>query len=191
MAPKLYGTPRSHFTRIVRVVAHELSLPLAWVDVGNVGAAEAFGGNPLMQVPALDDDGHTIWGSDNVCRYLVERERKDPVGVTALDWRGRNLLSVIHGVMAAEVRLVLAERAGLSTDGEFFAKSRQTIRDGVAFVDTNLRDDGPLSYLQICAISMWDHLLLYDNAAPGQAPRIEALGQRLLDRASISQTRLA
>lgn len=189
MSLTLYGTPRSHFTRIVRICCLELSLEVQWIDVGNVGDTHPFGGNPLMQVPVLVDGDRTVWDSHNICLYLVERQGADPLGVATLDWSDRNRVAVIHGVMSAEVRLILAARAGMSLTGIFFDKARQTIRDGLAWLETHLGEPTRLTYPAVCAVAMWDHLLLYRNATPEDAPRLDQLLRPLATHPSLAQTR--
>ena len=186
---QLFGTPRSHFARIVRVVAHELDVPFTWVDVGNVGAVERFGGNPLMEVPALVDGEQRVWGTQNACEYLVARAARDPLGVRTTDWDARNLVHVVYGVMSAEVAMILAARAGTPTDTPRFDKIRERLRTGLQYVDQHVSDAGPLAFSQVCAVSMWEHLLACDNAASGDAPRLEALSARLRDRSSLAGTR--
>jgi glutathione S-transferase len=187
--PQLHGTPRSHFTRVVRIQCHELSLDIDLVDVGNVATAEAFGGNPLMQVPTLVDGERSIWDSHNICRYLVEREKSDPLGIESLDWEGRNLVSVIHGVMSAEVRIVMAERTGMSPHGGVFDKARETLRRGLAWIDERIDDQAELGYPAVCAVCMWDHLQLFRNAERSEAPRLDRFVERLGERASVVATR--
>lgn len=187
--PQLHGTPRSHFTRVVRILCHELSLDVDLVDVGNVANAEAFGGNPLMQVPTLVDGERSIWDSHNICRYLVEREGADPLGIESLDWQGRNLVAVIHGVMSAEVKLVMAVRTGMDPRGGIFDKARGMLRRGLAWIDERIDDQKELGYPAVCAVCMWDHLLLFGNAERSEAPRIDRFVERLGERASIVSTR--
>lgn len=189
MPLQLYGTPRSHFTRVVRVTCHELRLDFEWVDVGNVGVSETFGGSPLMQVPVLVDGDRTVWDSHNICRYLVERQGADPLGMESLDWAGRNLVSVIQGVMSAEVRIILAERCGMSSTGGVFDKVRETMRRGLAWIDERIEGHAGLTYPTMCAVVMWEHLLFYRNAEPGQAPRLERVVEQLGAHDSLVRTR--
>jgi glutathione S-transferase len=186
---QLYGTPRSHFTRVVRITCHELGLEPEQVDVGNVVTAQSFGGNPLMQVPVLVDGEREVWDSHNICRYLVERQGADPLGIESLDWAGRNLVAIIHGVMSAEVRLILAERCGMATTGAMFDKARETLRRGLAWIDERIESEAGLTYPAVCAVAMWDHLVLYGNADPTEAPRLVRVVERLGEHASIARTR--
>lgn len=189
MTLRLFGTPKSHFTRIVRIVGHELDLPFEVVDIGNVGAAETFGGNPLMQVPALADGPRSIWGTSNICRYLVGLADVDPLHVCTQDWSAVNLAYVIQGVMSAEVQLILAERSGLEAKGPRFDKIRSTIERGLAFVDGEIEVTAQFSYVHACAISMWDHLLLYENAMPSDSDALNAVARGFGERPSVVATR--
>lgn len=193
MAPRLFGTHRSHFTRIVRVLLHELELDVEWVDVGNVGAHEAFGGNPLMQVPVLVEGNVTVWDSHEICRYLVARRGRDPLGVESLDWARRNLVTVIRGVMSAEVRLILATRAGMDVSGGVFDKDRDVIDRALAWIDEHIGAEpamgSRLTYPAVCAVAMWDHLLLYENAEVDDAPQLDSFVSALRGHPSIARTR--
>lgn len=189
MTLEIHGTPRSHFTRIVRILCHELGLEHRLRDVGNVGEPEPFGGNPLMSVPVLLDGDRTIWDSREICRYLVESRGRDPLGVERLDWAQRNVVSVIHGVMGAEVRLILAERCGMAVSGPVFDKSREAIRRGLGWLEAHLVEDAELTYPAVCAVAMWDHLLLYGKAERREAPRVDRWVARYGDRPSVASTR--
>jgi glutathione S-transferase len=186
---QLHGTPRSHFTRIVRITCHELGLELESVDAGNVVAAQSFGGNPLMQVPVLVDGERVVWDSHNICRYLVERQGADPLGMESLDWARRNLVSIIHGVMSAEVRLILAERCEMDTTGAMFDKARETLRRGLLWIDERIESEVGLTYPAVCAVAMWDHLLFYGNANRAEALRLDRVVERLGEHASVAGTR--
>lgn len=189
MTPDLYGTPRSHFTRIVRILCLELDLEVREIDVGNVGGAELFAGNPLMAVPVLVDAQNTIFDSHDICRYLVQRQGRDPLGVDGLDWAGHNMITVIRGVMTAEVRLILAARCGMDTTVGVFVKAREVLRSGLAWIDARIEEPVGLTYAGVCTVAMWDHLVLYELAEPNDAPSIARLATRLDDFASVAQTK--
>lgn len=192
MTVEIHGTLRSHFTRIVRILCLELGLEHRLHDVGNVAEAAPFGGNPLMTVPVLVDGDRTIWDTRDICRYLVETRGRDPLGVERLDWGARNLVAVIHGVMSAEVRLILAERCGMAVSGPVFDKSREAIRRGLAWLEEHVVDDNhddALTYPAVWAIAMWDHLLLYGNVERREAPRVDRWVARFGDRPSVASTR--
>ena len=191
MTLKLYGTPRSHFTRVVRMQCAELGLDHEWVDVGNVGDATPFGGNPLMRVPVLVDGELSLWEADAICRYLVEREGRDPLGVGKLSWADENLVGVVRGMMSAEVQLVLAARSGLEPVGRFFDKARRTIEQGMKWLETRLPVGDELSYPGVWMIAMWDHVQLYEllPTAPQLAPNTQAFVARFREHPSVAPSR--
>ena len=75
---QLVGTPLSHFTRKVRIVAAELAIPLDFQTLPATtgvmtGTPDAYANNPLMRVPILVDGETRILESDHIVRYLVGR----------------------------------------------------------------------------------------------------------------------
>ncbi|HMR74839.1 MAG TPA: glutathione S-transferase family protein [Polyangiaceae bacterium] len=189
---QLFGTPRSHYTRVVRVLSLELSLDIEFRDTGNPGEAQPFGGNPLMKVPVLHDGDVVVWESDHICRYLVERAGSDPLGVARSDWAWRNAVAVAQGVMASEVTLVLAARSGLATEGAFFDKARATLRRGLAWFDERAADLQALDYRTVYMVAMWDHLILYNSVKISDTPQLAELAAALnAQHKSLADTRPA
>lgn len=177
----LYYTPRSHFSRKVRIVADAAGIPLDCVDVGDVGAAAAFGDNPLMKVPALATDVGVLFDADHIAAWLTRRhDPSDWYGVLTTDATVLNLRAVMNGVMAAEVEVILAQRSGIETAGlARFDKLHATIRGGLDWLEAHVADfpAGP-TYAGFHLVCLWDHLALYglvDLAHPGLAARVAAL----------------
>jgi glutathione S-transferase len=68
---KLYSHPASPFARKCRVIAQELGLRLAIVDVQARNDESLRDINPLKQIPILVlDDGSTLFDSPVICEYL-------------------------------------------------------------------------------------------------------------------------
>ena len=68
---KLYSHPASPFARKCRVIAHELGLRLAIVDVQARNDESLRDKNPLKQIPILVlDDGSSLFDSPVICEYL-------------------------------------------------------------------------------------------------------------------------
>ena len=71
----LVGRSSSHFTRLTRIFALELSVAhefqpvfdMATLDIGN------YAGNPMLKVPIWRDEQGELFGSENICRELVRR----------------------------------------------------------------------------------------------------------------------
>src|SRR5688572_19364517 len=100
---KLYFTPRSHFSRKVRILVDAWKLEVELLDVGNVASmgSEAFGPNPLMKVPTLVDGSSSIIDSDHIAQYLVRRhDPQDAFGVLTNDVELLNARAIMNGVMA-------------------------------------------------------------------------------------------
>lgn len=69
---KIVGRRSSHFTRVVRMVAEELSVPYGFAPVHDLLSAEAetFADNPALKLPILRNGVDTVFGSRNICRVL-------------------------------------------------------------------------------------------------------------------------
>jgi glutathione S-transferase len=171
---QLVYTPRSHFSRKVRLLADALGLELALLDAGNVAAGDAaFGPNPLMKVPTLLDGDRAIFDSDHIAAWLVRRhDPADRFGVLSADPDALNARAVMNGVMGLEVELILAERTGLGTAHPRFDKMRDGMRQGLEWLEANERlfPEAP-SYLGFHLVAMWDHLAFY-GVVPMDAPRL-------------------
>lgn len=179
---QLYYTPRSHFSRKVRILLAALGLDATLIDAGNVGDADttAFGPNPLMKVPTLVDGDRTLFDSDHIAQYLVQRhDPGDRYGVLSRDPDALNARAVMNGVMATEVELILAERSGIDTQAlARFDKMRHAIDAGLGWLEQHA-DTFPAqpSYLAFHLVAMWDHLVLYD-LRPLDFPRLLAIVAR-------------
>ncbi len=177
LAMRLVCTPRSHFSRKVRLLVDALGLEVELCDAGNVAQANApaFGPNPLMKVPTLvDDEGRAVFDSDHIAAWLVRRfDPSDRFAVLTTDTDVLNARAVMNGVMAVEVELILAERTGLDTAHARFAKMRASLLQGLAWIET--RADvfpQPPSYLGFHLLALWEHLALY-ALVPLDFPRLE------------------
>ncbi|GAB3726208.1 hypothetical protein GCM10028862_01210 [Luteimonas pelagia] len=163
---QLYYTPRSHFSRKVRILAAALGLDLAPVDAGNVADADpaAFGPNPLMRVPTLVDGDTVVFDSDHIAAHLVRRhDPGDRYGVLATAPAILNARAVLNGIMSTEVELILAARTGIDTAAHpRFAKMRRSIAAGLDWLESQamLLDPGD-DYLGFHLVSAWQHLAFY------------------------------
>jgi glutathione S-transferase len=195
---QLIGTPLSHFTRKVRILLAELGVGFEFVRATSVLAAApaAYGGNPLMRVPALVDGDATLIDSDHIARYLVRRhDPGDRLGVCSDQVQDLNRLAVVNGIMANEVVLILAKRGGLADiEGvAYLRKLGAAIDHGLAWLDHDLDhhvDPGAgFDYRDIAMICLWQHLQHY-QLRPGLDgyPRLAARVARFLERPSVAST---
>lgn len=164
---QLFYTPRSHFSRKVRMLLGGLNKHAELIDVGNVADSDAaiFGSNPLMKVPTLVDGRHTLFDSDHIAQYIVRTyDASDRFGVLTADIDALNARAVLNGIMSTEVELILAARTGIDTSAHRrFGKMREAIARGLDWLENqaNVFPDKP-SYLGFHLIALWDHLTLYN-----------------------------
>jgi glutathione S-transferase len=76
---KLYGHPLSGSARKVQMLCEELSIPYTYITVdlmqGEQFSPEFLAVNPNGKVPAIDDDGFTLWESHAILRYLADKNQ--------------------------------------------------------------------------------------------------------------------
>lgn len=165
---QLFATPRSHFSRKVRLLLDHYGLDYELIDIGNVASADTglFHGNPLMRVPVLKDNDTWLVESDHIAAHLVrEHDPRDRYHVLSTDPAILNARAVLNGIMADEVKIILAERTGLDTEPHaFFRKARTSIENGLQWLEgqAGLFDPRQPRYLEFHLVSAWDHLKIYD-----------------------------
>lgn len=173
---KLIHTPRSHFSRKVRILLDALGIRVELLDAGNVAASEpaAFGPNPLMKVPTLIDGGQVVFDSDHIAAHIVRvRDPSDRFRVLTQATDVLNARAVLNGIMATEVELILAARTGIDVAAHArFAKMHEAIARGLAWLEANagVFADEP-DYLGFHLTAMWQHLELY-RLVPLDYPRL-------------------
>ncbi|MEM6554671.1 MAG: glutathione S-transferase family protein [Pseudomonadota bacterium] len=190
---KLFGTPKSHFTRKVRILLDHLEEPYELVDIGDVAnqGQGQFADNPLMSVPVLEYGTMKLFDSDHISIFLTHRfDPENRFEVITDDPHTLNGRAFLNGAMMAEVRLILAERTGLATNGvAVFDKARKTISNVLAWCDDNLDlfNTAHTTYAQFHFICLWDHLNL-NALIENDWPRLRALANTLSESESISRS---
>lgn len=183
---QLYYTPYSHFARKVRLLLAALGQDVELIDAGNTADINPvrFGPNPLLAVPALIDGDQMILDSDTIAAWLVRRfDPADRFRVLTHDIDTLNARAVLNGIMAAEVELLLARRAGLDVNNSpRWDKKRAVIGNGLAWLEARASlFSGEASYLGFHLLACWEHLLRFrqlpDMPLPGLAKRVHALAE--------------
>jgi glutathione S-transferase len=192
---QLYYTPRSHFSRKVRILAAALGLDLELVDAGNVADADpaAFGPNPLMRVPTLLDGDTVVFESDHIAAHLVRRhDPADRFAVLSTDPQVLNARAVLNGLMATEVELLLAARTGVDTRTlPRFDKMRASIAAALDWLEASAGlFAGRPTYLGFHLVCAWDHLAFY-GGIPLDQPGLGAAAARISCDRSVSASRPA
>ena len=190
---KLHGTPLSHFTRKIRILAAELAIPLDFVRERTVMSTspDAYGANPLMRVPTLVDGDVTLIESDHIARYLVAKhDPADRLGVRSETVEDLNRLAVLNGVMANEVTPILSKRGGLEITGiVYFDKLLASIDSGLAWLDARIDPDAPsFDYRDLTLVCAWQHLAHYGLRPLDPYARLAARVARFAHRPSVAAT---
>jgi glutathione S-transferase len=144
---RITGRKASHFTRVARMVAHELALPYELAVVGDIFSRnlEEYGGHPALKIPTLHIGDSILFGTDNICRRLAELAGRDqdprvvlPHQLTA-DFL-RSAQELVWHAMAAQVQLALGVQvAKLPADSVYFAKATQGLHGTLAWLEEQLQ----------------------------------------------------
>jgi len=190
---KLHGTPLSHFTRKIRLLAAELAIPLDFVRERTVMSTspESYASNPLMRVPTLVDGDVTLIESDHIARYLVARfDPADRLGVRSEAVEDLNRLAVLNGVMANEVTPILSKRGGLDIAGiVYFDKLLAAIDSGLRWLDGRIDPDAAaFDYRDVALVCAWQHLAHYGLRPLEPYRRLAARVARFAERPSVAST---
>lgn len=189
---QLHGTPLSHFTRKIRVLLAELGIEHDFIRPPGVLVAgtAAYGDNPLMRVPTLVDGADHIFESDHIARHVVRRfDPADRFGVRSDAVDDLNRQAALNGIMANEVTLILAKRAGgVDMDAPYFAKLRTAIESALAWLDARTPGGGDFDYRDITLVCMWQHLVHYALVPLTPYGNLAARVERFATRPSVAAT---
>lgn len=168
MKMKLYATKLSHFSRKVRLLLDHYGLEYEFSDIGNVADADAeiFNGNPLMSIPVMVDEGEWLIDSDNISAYIVRKVDPEDKFQVLTDCNDiLNARAVLNGIMANEVKIILAERTGINTKPlVYFQKAESAIKNGLTWLEerAELFSVEKPGYIEFHLIALWDHLNYYE-----------------------------
>jgi glutathione S-transferase len=172
MKTQLIGRSSSSFTRVARIFAHEVDVPIELVPVHDMVAMDplVFGGNPALKIPSLRRDGGLLFGSENICRALADAStsRKRVIWPEQLRHDvSRNVQEFVWHSLAAQVQLVMGTGVGkLPADNVYFAKARAGFEGALRYVDAHLDqalqalpEERDVSLLEVTLFCLWEHLL--------------------------------
>lgn len=197
---KLYGHDMSPYVRRVRVLLTELGLPFERDANGWSNPSEAFLRiNPLLRVPALEDDGEVLLDSKQIATYLYDRhgaaraprDLAPPLQPTlfrpARRYQDENLLLAIDAATDSLINVFLLELDGVPASSAAYLRrqgaraasclafvedayaGRETLGDALSFVDIALT----------CALDWMAFRKRYDvTAHPGLARVLAAHRER-------------
>ena len=143
---RLTGRTASHFTRVVRMVAHELGVPMELrlvADLMSVDVAD-YGGHPALKIPTLHIGDDVLFGTDNICVRLAQIAKREDDPRVVLSQRMtsdlvHNAQEIVWHAMTAQVQLGLGVGVSkLPADSAFFAKVRLGLLGSLGWLDGRL-----------------------------------------------------
>ena len=202
---KLIGRESSHFTRVTRIFADELGVPLALSPVYDLKSTESatFGGNPARKVPALvegqGDDAEILVGTENICRRLAELSTRNLRIVWPEELKStvsRNAQELVWHAMAAQVQIAFGTMVNeLPAENLYFVKGRAGLEGSLAWLDEHLapalkalpkgRD---LSLFEITLFCLLEHLPFRGTVSTHPYLRLRAFAAEIGQRDSAKRT---
>jgi len=170
MTVEIIGRSSSHFTRVVRVFAHELGLAYRFEPVRDLLSqdSEHYFGNPALRIPALEVEGGAWYGALNVCRELARRAQSPrsivwPEALT--DRTAANAQELVLQGMSTEVGMIMRKLAHPDQTDRYEDKNRTSLLASLSWLEqhfTAVRDalpaDRALSFLEVTAFCFFTHL---------------------------------
>ena len=189
---KLLASATSPYARKLRIIAHELALPLPLVETAPMeDGAELLAANPLGKVPALVlDDGTALFDSRVISRYLLSLAPGN--ALLAADgpahWSALTSEAMADGILDAAINLRFNAGQGV-TSGVWVDRQYRAIDRALAALATRI---GPgLTLTELCTVMACEYL---DLRWPGidwrtRHPTLAALQTRLTDQPAFATTR--
>lgn len=141
---QIVGRNSSHFTRLPRIFAHHLGVPLELVPVYDMRALgpEVYAGNPALKLPILRTENGVIFGALNICHAIAERATRPARIVWPEDLRddlSRNAQEMVWHAMTAQVQIIMGTGIGkLPADNVYFVKMRAGLEGALSWLEVNL-----------------------------------------------------
>jgi glutathione S-transferase len=166
MAMRIVGRSSSHFTRVVRMFAHELNVECAFVPVADLSSrnADHYANNPALKIPILETPDGPWFGALNICRELARRAPA-PNEILwpeqLLDRKAANAQELVLQGMATEVALIM--QAGSSGEIAITGKTFESLTNSLRWLDDNLTEvlatsSNGLSTLEVTTYCFVTHL---------------------------------
>jgi glutathione S-transferase len=194
----LVGRSSSHFTRTARIFALELGVAHAFRPVLDLTSQDpgAYAGNPALKVPVLVDEQGPLFGTENICRALVDRAGARARVVCRGEVPERvvaNAEELILHAMAVEVSLITAGLA--SPDRPPPRKLRGSLENALVFLESSvdrllaaLPPDRQLSFCETTLFCLVTHLPFRKVMEVDRYPKLRAFAQAFSQRASAQAT---
>lgn len=196
---ELLGRQSSHYTRVVRMLAHELGLELPVRPLHDLMSLDpaSYGGNPALKLPILRLGDEPLFGTLNICRALAAHAGRSQ----DVYWPGqadRPLLMNAHELlahaMAAEVEVVLHEAVMRRPPDAASTKRRDSLLACLAWLDAHLDAvlqqvrQRPISWFELCLFALLAHIPFRNPLDIGGLRRLLAFEGEFAQRPSAQAT---
>lgn len=197
---EIIGRQSSHYTRQLRLLAHELGIGYALRPIHDLMSEDpaVFAGNPALKLPALRHGDAVIWGSLNACRWLA-RQADD--GVVRVFWPEQaatalamNAHEVLAHAMAVQVEVVFHEIVSKRPPDPASRKRRTSLVASLAWLDRHwdgIRAELPSSKIAIFDLGLFcllEHLPFRNPLDLSPMPRLTAFADAFATRPSAQAT---
>lgn len=200
---RLTGRSTSHFTRLVRMLAHELAVPLELEVVNDLMSLDAatYGGHPALKLPTLHVGDAALFGTENICRALagLAGRANDPRVVLPHQVTSTLVQSaqeLAWHAMTVQVQLVIGVRiAKLPAENIFFTKATAGMNGALAWLDARLdpvlaelpspRD---VSVFELSLFCLIEHIVFRPTVSLESFPRLRGFAEAFATRDSAQRT---
>ena len=197
----LHGRSSSHYVRTVRILAHELGVPLQFTPVYDMTGLSpgSYAGHPAMKVPCLHVGGEPVFGTENICRTLARlsgRAAQVTWPEQLADITCGNAQELVWHCMAAQVQIVFGTVfAQLPADNLYFTKARAGFEGALAWLDAHvphvlaeLPPARTLSLFEVTLYCLVDHLAFRPSVPVAGYPALLRFKEGWSVRASAQAT---
>lgn len=198
-APEIVGRQSSHFTRVVRVFAHELGSEYRFTPIHDLMSRDprAFAGNPALKLPILRLGDDTIFGSVNICRALASLAGPQD----RVFWPEQaessllmNAHELVYHAMTAQVDVIVHEIVEKRSPDNASLKRRDSLVGCLEWLDRHLdgvldaMPDKDIRLFDIQLFCLLDHLPFRNPMDLSGMPRLNAFQARFGERESAKAT---
>lgn len=198
---QLRGRRSSHFTRVAMVFAHELKVPVELVPIYDITSTQpgTFGDNPALKLPILHTSQGAVFGTENICRTLVEHA-KAPGRIVwpeqLISPLSRNAQEFAWHAMNAEVQLVFGTMVGkLPPDNVYFVKGRAGFEGALGWLERHhdealaaLPAQRALSLFEVTLFCVVEHIAFRQSLPLEPYPRLRQFAAKFATRPSAQAT---
>lgn len=183
--------------------AYELSVPFDLEVVHDLASVDAamFGNNPALKVPTLHIDTISVFGTENICRWLVAHAGRagDPRIVLAEHIPDAVVCSaqeLVWSAMALQVQLGMGIAfANLPAGNVFFVKAAAGLTGALTWLEARLDDvrrrlptPRDLSLFEVTLFCLFEHIVFRPTVQVEAFPTLREFARRFGERASAQQT---